>query len=187
MITAAAMVAVAVGSLPMTATAQRNNGQRNPIFIAVTFHAPANEPKLGVDVSEGLRQRMMKLFPQTPLRPGALRVVTREQINAQLTAAGYPADSAITTTDLRDLGKNIGADETLEGTATRTADGIQVRAKFYSLNNVSAPEVLPTITDKSAEGAGRQLADLYARARKELPDYNNCRNGLINAQVDQAI
>jgi tetratricopeptide (TPR) repeat protein len=185
-ITAAALVALAVGSLPTMATAQRNT-QRNPIFIAVTFHAPANEPKLGVDVAEGLRQRMMKLFPQSPLRPGALRVVTREQINAQLTAAGYPADSAITTTDLRDLGKNIGADETLEGTATRTADGVQVQARFYSLNNVSAPEVLPTVTDKSAEGAGRQLADLYARARKELPDYNNCRNGLINGQVDQAV
>jgi tetratricopeptide (TPR) repeat protein len=187
MITAAAFAAAVVGSTPMMATAQGRNSQRNPIFIAVTFHSPANDAKLGVDVAEGLRQRMMKLFPQTPLRPGALRVVTREQINAQLTAAGYPADSAITTTDLRDLGKNIGADETLEGTATRTAEGIKVQAKFYSLNNVLAPEVLPTVVDKDAGGAGRQLADLYARARKELPDYNNCRNGLINQQVDQAV
>src|SRR6185437_7359959 len=110
MTAAAALLAVGIVSTPMTATAQRS-GARNPIFIAVTFHAPATEPKLGVDVAEGLRQRMSKLFQQTPLRPGALRVVTREQINAQLTAAGYPADSAITTTDLRDLGKNIGADE----------------------------------------------------------------------------
>ena len=187
MITAAGLLAVAIASAPTTATAQRGGGARNPIFIAVTFHAPQNEPKLGIDVAEGMRQRMAKLFPQAPLRPGTLRVVTREQINAQLTAAGYPADSAITTTDLRDLGKNIGADETLEGTVTRTTEGLQVKARFYSLNNVSAPEVLPVVVDKDAAGAGRQLADLYAKARRELPEYEQCRGGLIRSEIDPAI
>ena len=187
-ITAAGLFAVAVVCTPPTATAQRGaNNQRNPIFVAVTFHAPPNEPKVGVDVADGLRQRMAKLFQQTPLRPGALRVVTREQINAQLTAAGYPADSAITTTDLRDLGKNIGADETLEGTATRTAQGIEVKSKFYSLNNVGAPEILPVVADKDPTAAGRQLADLYAKARRELPDYEQCRGALIRGETDPAI
>src|SRR5258708_31353703 len=103
-VVAAGLFAVAIVA-PTTAKAQRNAGARNPIFIAVTFRSPT-EPKLGVDFAEGLRQRMINLFRQPP-RSGQLRVVTREQINAQLTAAGYPADSAITTTDLRDLGKNV--------------------------------------------------------------------------------
>jgi tetratricopeptide (TPR) repeat protein len=184
-ITAAGLIAVAVVSAPMTATAQRGAGTRYTTFIAVTFRSPA-EPKLGIDVAEGLRQRMIKLFPQPP-RAGQLRIVTRDQINAQLTAAGYPADSAITTTDLRDLGKNVGADETLEGTATRTAEGIRVKAHFYSLNNVAAPEVLPDVVDKDPGNAGRLLADLYAKARRELPEYEQCRNGLINREVDHAI
>jgi tetratricopeptide (TPR) repeat protein len=183
-IAAAGLIAAAVVA-PTTAKAQRSAGARNPIFIAVTFRSPT-EPKLGVDVAEGLRQRMIKLFPQPP-RAGQLRVVTREQINAQLTAAGYPADSTITTTDLRDLGKNVGADETLEGTATRTAEGVRVTARFYSLNNVSAAEVLPPVVDKDPGNAGRQVADNYAKARRELPDYEQCRNGLINHEVDKAI
>lgn len=185
-ITAVALLAVAFGA-PNAARAQgRGAGARNPIFIAVSFRSPA-EPKLGIDVAEGMRVRMAKLFSQTPLRPGALRVVTREQINAQLTAAGYPADSAITTMDVRDLGKNIGADETIEGTATRTAAGVSVQGRFYSLNNVAAAEVLPVVVDKDASGAGHQLADLYARARRELPEYERCRSGLINNEIDRAI
>ena len=183
-IAAAGLIAAAVVSAPMTATAQRSAGPRTPIFIAVTFRSPT-EPKLGIDVAEGLRQRMIKLFPQGPR--AQLRVITREQINAQLTAAGYPADSAITTTDLRDLGKNVGADETLEGTATRTAEGVRVTARFYSLNNVAAAEVLPTVVDKDPANAGRLMADLYAKARRELPDYEQCRGGLINHEVDRAI
>jgi tetratricopeptide (TPR) repeat protein len=182
-IAAAGLIAAAIVSAPIAATAQRN-GPRTPIFIAVTFRSPT-EPKLGIDVAEGLRQRMIKLFPQGPR--AQLRVVTREQINAQLTAAGYPADSAITTTDLRDLGKNVGADETLEGTATRTAEGVRVTAHFYSLNNVGAAEVLPTVVDKDPGNAGRQMADNYTKARKELPDYEQCRGALINREVDRSI
>jgi tetratricopeptide (TPR) repeat protein len=184
-IAAVSFILAAVVSAPMTATAQRTS-ERVPYFIAVTFRAPANEPKLGIDVAEGLRQRMIKLFPQ-PARAGGLRIVTRKEINDQLTNAGYPADSAISTTDLRDLGRNVGAAETLEGTTVRTADGIQAKARFYSNNLVAAPEVLPTVVDKDPAGVGRQLADLYAKARRELPDYNNCRNALIANQLDQAI
>jgi tetratricopeptide (TPR) repeat protein len=183
-ITAAGLLAVVFA--PTMAMAQRGgNPTRNPIFIAVTFHSPG-ESKLGVDVAEALRQRMMRFFPQPP-KPGQMRVVTAEQINAQLTAAGYPGDSAITTTDLRDLGKNVGADETVEGTVQRTAAGVVARAKFYSLNNILAAEVLPVVTEKDAGAAGRKLAELYVLARKELPDYERCRNGLINNEVDAAI
>jgi len=182
-IAAAGIIMAAIVSAPMTATAQRN-GPRTPIFIAVTFRSPT-EPKLGIDVAEGLRERMIKLFPQGPR--AQLRVVTREQINAQLTAAGYPADSAITTTDLRDLGKNVGADETLEGTATRTAEGVRVTARFYSLNNVGAAEVLPVVVDRDPGNAGRQMADNYAKARRELTDYEQCRGALIAREVDRSI
>lgn len=184
-ITAAGLLAVAVVSAPTTATAQRSAGARYTTVIAVTFHSPS-EPKLGVDVAEGVRVRLAKLFPQPP-RPGQVRVVSREQINLQLTAAGYPADSAITTTDLRDLGRNVGADETMEGTVTRTANGIEVKVRFYSLNNVPAPEVLPTVIDKDPASAGRQVADLFAKARRELPDYELCRGALIRGEVDAAI
>jgi tetratricopeptide (TPR) repeat protein len=182
-ITAAGLLAVVLA--PTTAMAQRNN-QREVRFVAVTFHAPQGEPKLGIDAAEGVRQRMIRFFPLPP-RPGNPRVVKQEEINQALTSSGYPADSAITTTDLRDLGKQMGADETMEGTIKRTAQGVEARAKAYYLNSVGAAEVLPVVVAKDAGDAGKQIAELYVKARKELPEYNNCRNALIQNNPTAAI
>lgn len=181
-ITTAGLLAVVFA--PTTAMAQRQ-GARSPVFLAVTFKSPG-EPKLGIEVAEALRQRMLRFFPFPP-RPGQLRVVKQEEINTSLTGSGYPADSAITTTDLRDLGKGMGADESMEGTAKRTAEGVEVRAKVYWLNNTSAAEVLPVVVEKNAETAGRKVAELYVQVRKELDEYDTCRNALINNQYDAAI
>ena len=181
-ITAAALLAAVLA--PKMAVAQRN-AARNPIFVAVTFRSPG-EPKLGIDVAEGVRQRMLRFFPMPP-RPGQLRVVTQKEINDALTGSGYPADSAITTTDLRDLGKQMGADESMEGTAKRTAQGVEVRARYYMLSNIGAPEVLPLVVDKDGASAGRKVAELYVQARKELPEYEKCKNAIIANQLDQAV
>lgn len=181
-ITTAGLLAVVFA--PTTAMAQRQ-AARSPVFLAVTFKSPG-EPKLGIEVAEAIRQRMLRYFPFPP-RPGQLRIVKQEEINTSLTGSGYPADSAITTTDLRDLGKGMGADESMEGTAKRTAEGVEVRAKVYWLNNTSAAEVLPVVVEKSAESAGRKVAELYAQVRKELDEYDTCRNALINNQFDAAI
>jgi len=188
-IAAAALLAVGFVSQPMTAEAQGRNGPRLTMFVGVSFKSQG-DPKLGIDVAEAMRQRLLKMFPQTPQafqRAGALRVITREQINQQLVAAAYPADSVITSTDLRDLGKNLGVDESMEGTAQRTAKGIEVHARFYSLNHIEAPEVLPVVVQGDPGSAGRDVADLYAKARRELPDYERCRSSLIQGNLDQAI
>ena len=181
-ITAAALLAVVVA--PKMAVAQRPSA-RNPVFVAVTFKSPG-EPKLGIETAEAIRQRMLRFFPFPP-RPGQLRVVKQDEINNSLTGSGYPADSAITTTDLRDLGKGMGADESMEGTVKRTAQGVEARARFYVLSNIDAPEVLPVVVEKDAAAAGRKIAELYVQARKELPDYERCKNALIQNQPEQAI
>ena len=180
-ITAAALMAVMLA--PKMAVAQR--GTRSPVFVAVTFKSPG-EPKLGIETAEGIRQRMLRFFPFPP-RPGQLRIVKQEEINNALTGSGYPADSAITTTDLRDLGKQMGADESMEGTVKRTAQGVEARARFYMLSNVAAPEVLPVVIEKDGASVGRKIAELYVQARKELPEYEKCKNAIIAGQLPQAV
>ena len=182
-ITAAALLAVVFA--PKMAEAQRTQA-RSPVFVAVTFRAPQGEPKLGIETAEAVRQRMLRFFPFPP-RPGQLRVVKQEEINGALTGSGYPADSAITTTDLRDLGKQMGADESMEGTVRRTAEGVEARARFYVLSNVAAPEVLPVVVGKNADDVGKKIAELYVQARKELPAYDRCKNALIQNNPDAAI
>ena len=182
-ITAAALLAVVFA--PKMAEAQRN-AQPVPIFVAVTFRSPG-EPKLGIETAEAIRQRMIRFFPQPALRPNQLRIVKQEEINNALTGSGYPADSAITTTDLRDLGKQMGANESMEGTIKRTAQGVEARARFYVLSNVNAPEVLPVIVAKDAGEAGRKIAEMYVQARKELPDYEKCKNAIIQNNFDAAV
>jgi tetratricopeptide (TPR) repeat protein len=169
---------------PTVVVAQRTP-QRSPIFIGATFQSPG-EPKLGIDVGEAVRQRMIRLFP-LPAKAGQLRVLTGKEISDYLTSAGYSADSALSTVDLGILGKVLGADESLEGSVKRTAQGVEARARFYSLNFIGAAEVLPVVVEKDANAAGRKIAELYVQARKELPDYERCRNGLINRDLDAAV
>jgi tetratricopeptide (TPR) repeat protein len=180
-ITAAALLAVVLA--PRTAVAQAR-GQRIPIFLAVTFKSPG-EPKLGIETAEAIRQRMLRFFPMPPLK--TLRTLKQEEINSALTGSGYPADSAITTSDLRDLSKQMGAEEAMEGTVKRTAQGVEGRARFYYNSNIAAPEVLPVVVEKSGEAVGRKIAELYVQARKELPAYERCKNALIQSNPDAAI
>src|SRR3954469_11406990 len=179
-ITAAALLAVMLA--PKMAVAQR--GTRSPVFMAVTFKSPG-EPKLGIETAEGIRQRMLRFFPMPPLK--TLRTLKQDEINGALTGSGYPADSVVTTSDLRDLSKQLGAEEAMEGTAKRTAQGVEARARFYYNSNMNAPEVLPTVVEKSGEAAGRRIAELYVQARKELPAYERCKNALIQNNPDAAI
>jgi tetratricopeptide (TPR) repeat protein len=164
-------------------TAQRA-AARVPNFLAVSFHSPG-EPSLGVDVAEAVRQRMLRYFPMPPIR--TLRVLRREEINNTLMVSGFAADTIISPTDLGILSKQLGAEETMDGTAKRTAEGVEARAKFYFNGNMAAPEVLPVVTEKNAESAGKKIAELYVKARKELPAYERCKNALIQSDADQAI
>jgi tetratricopeptide (TPR) repeat protein len=182
-IAAAAVMAAAFA--PKSAVAQRNQ-QPIPIFVVVTFKSPG-EPKLGIEAAEAVRQRMMRFFPQPATRQGSLRIVKQEEINSSLTGSGYPADSAITTTDLRDLSRGMGANESMEGTIKRTAEGVEARARFYVLSNIAAPEVLPVVVEKNAEAAGRKIAEIYQQARKQIPAYEKCKNALIQNQPEQAV
>jgi tetratricopeptide (TPR) repeat protein len=180
-ITAAALLAIVFA--PKTAVAQRAPA-RVPIFLAVSFKSPG-EPKLGIETAEAIRQRMLRFFPMPPLK--TLRTLKQDEINSALTGSGYPADSVITTSDLRDLSKQMGAEEAMEGTVKRTAQGVEARARFYYNSNVAAPEVLPVVTEKNADAAGRKIAELYVQARKELPAYERCKNALIQNNPDAAI
>src|SRR3954466_6187518 len=110
-LTAAALIAVL--SAPRSAVAQQRGTARIPVFVAVNFRSPG-EPKLGIDVAEGVRQRMLRFFPMPPIR--TLRVLSQQEINNQLVASGFQPDSVISSADLRDLSKVLGIDESMEGT-----------------------------------------------------------------------
>lgn len=179
----AAFLAIAI--LPVGGIAQRT-GARNPVFLAVTFKAPAGDARLGVEVAEAIRQRMLRTFPFPP-RPGQLRVVKQEEINLQLSTSGFPPDTALGPTDVQLLGRGIGADESMDGSVRRTAAGVEARARVYVLSNIGAPEVLPVVVEKDAAAAGRKIAEIYIQARKELPEYEKCRNALIQNQPEQAV
>jgi tetratricopeptide (TPR) repeat protein len=181
---AIALSALAILIAPERAAAQQRGAARVPIFVAVSFRSPG-ESKLGVDVAEAVRVRMLRHFPMPPLR--TLRIVTRTEINNTLAGSAFPPDTVLSRPDLRDLSRQLGADETMEGDVKRTAQGIEARARFYFGGNVSAPEVLPPVIGKNPEDVGRKIADLYVEARKELPAYERCKNALIQNQPDVAI
>jgi len=116
------LIALAVGA--QSAVAQK---ARNPIFIVVPFHSPG-EPKLGIDIAQAVRDRMTHYYQQKPtIRPGSLRIITQEEINNYLSTSGFLPDSAMSTNELKDLGRTMGAEESMEGVAKRTAAGVEVQ------------------------------------------------------------
>src|SRR4051812_163128 len=111
-----ALITLAAGA--RTAAAQREKA-RNPIFIVVPFHS-VGEPKLGIDIAEAVRDRMTHYFQQKPtIRPGSPRIITQQEINNYLSTSGFLPDSAMSTNELKDLGRTMGAEESMEGTAKR--------------------------------------------------------------------
>ena len=66
-ITAAGLLAVVFAPTQAVAQGGGRNAVAIPIFVAVTFKSPG-EPKLGIEVAEAIRQRMIRFFPQPATR-----------------------------------------------------------------------------------------------------------------------
>ncbi len=155
-------------------------GSDTPRLIMATFHS--TDRKLGTDAAEELRHRLMSDFSMKELY-----VLTQKDINNTLEASGYRADSALNVNDLMELSKQLRGDETLDGTVTKTANGVRedVRLLLRRQNTILS-QPLPPVDGKDVGDAAKQVQKEYEAARKALPAYKTCETDLRAAKYSDA-
>lgn len=180
-VTTATLVAVTIATLPAMATAQRQ-AREIPKLIVSTFRGTP-DAKLGIEVAKVVRDRVTR-----EVSARDLALIPQENINQYLQSSGYNPDSALSLTDLRDLGRQARAAESIDGTVTRMPDGqLKVEARYMLGSNLLAIEALPVIMAKDANEAGRAVAKAYAESREQLDDYRNCENAIREKKYDAAV
>jgi tetratricopeptide (TPR) repeat protein len=178
----AGLVAVsAVGvATPVVAQGGGRTVEPDARILVATFRS--TDRGLGVAGADAVRSRVSQEVPQRQLL-----VIRKEDINGTLAASGYAADSALSPSDMRELAKLMRADEILDGTVTKTADGVRVDARLLLARDVSLAQPLPPASARNVGEAARQISRDLKEARKQLAANKKCENHLRERQYDQAI
>jgi tetratricopeptide (TPR) repeat protein len=150
-------------------------------ILVATFRS--TDRGLGVQGADAVRSRVSQEVPQKQLL-----VIRKEDINGTLQASGYAPDSALSPSDMKELAKLMRADEILDGTVTKTADGgVRVDARLMLARDVGLAQPLPTATGRNVGEAARAISRDLKEARKQLAANKKCENHLRERQYDQAI
>jgi tetratricopeptide (TPR) repeat protein len=171
------------GAQPGVQQQMQRGGPPNPDtprILVATFKS--TEKDIGVQAADAVRRRISDNNSGK-----VLWVVTKRDIDATLSQSGYKPDSALSTSDLMELGKQVRADEVLDATASRAPEGVKVEARLLikrGQNILAQP--LPTVTAKNAGDAAKELEKSLADARKSLVPYKSCENELRAQKYDAA-
>jgi len=182
-LTAAGAIAVTAVSAPHIVRAQTRGQQPaadTPRILIATCHTSAPS-SLGLDVAEALRSRV-----QSENSVRQLYVLSRNDINNYLTSSGYKADSALSVSDLKELAKLMRADEILDCTGAKTANGVHVDARLLLARDVSLAQPLPSVDARDAGDAAKRLEHELSDARKALPEYRRCESALRDQKWAEA-
>lgn len=121
------------------------------------------------------------------LAPIRRRRSSRHSAATSLAGSGYKPDSALSPSDIKELAKQLSADEVIDGDVTKTALGYRVKARFFLPRDQNLSQPLITVESKDFGDIARQVVDEYDKARKQIPDNLACENGLRASNVPQAI
>jgi tetratricopeptide (TPR) repeat protein len=179
---AAGLLSLAAG-ISGVAEAQRGQqpGQDTPRILIATFRS-VSDPAIGVQSAEAIRTRVQQ---ENPVRQ--LWVLSRKDINTYLSSSGYKEDSTLSLTDLKELAKLMRADEILDGSATKTPNGVRIDAKLILSKNLQLVQPLPSVEAKNAGDAAKEFEKNLREARKSLESYRKCENALRDEKYDEAI
>jgi len=182
---AAGLFALVLSGAPAVLAAQQQRGgppaPDTPRILVATFRS--SDPKLGIEASDEVRKRVANENSAKDLW-----VISKQDVNNTLAASGYRPDSALGVNDLMELGKQVRADEVVDGTASKTATGVQIDARLMlRRNTTNLVQPLPSAKGDDAGDAAKQVERSLSDALKSLPAYKTCENDLRAQKYDAAI
>ncbi len=165
--------------LTSSLTAQRPSADVPRILVA-TFKS--DDRTAGVEAGDAIRQRVTQ---EVPVRQ--LWVISKNDINNTLEASGYRPDSALSANDLKELAKLLRADEIVDGTVTKTPNGVRVEPRLMLSRDVALAQPLPPVDAKNPGDAAKQVERELSDARKQLEANTKCTNDLRAGKFREAI
>jgi tetratricopeptide (TPR) repeat protein len=142
-----------------------------------------NERGLGVQAADEIRRRI-----QSEHSAKELYAVTKTAINNTLEASGYRPDSALNSSDLMELAKQVHGDFVLDGKINKTASGVHLESRILTrTGQQTLAQPLTPIDGKDAGDVAKQVERQISDALKSMPAYKACANDLRAQKYDQAI
>jgi tetratricopeptide (TPR) repeat protein len=166
-----------------TANTQRplRPGQnKGPTFMVPVFRSA--ERGLGVQVADAVRDRLMNDNLMT-----SMWVVSKKDLGANLQLSGYSDTEALSEGDLKQLAVFIRAEEYIDGTLTKGADGqITLVATLNLPRGEGMVQPLGTFTGAKPGEIAAKLSPEIDKARKQIPATTACMTANRQREHDAA-
>jgi tetratricopeptide (TPR) repeat protein len=173
-----------VGSLStvLDAQVQRTPNPDTPRMMVLTFRTASTERNVGVQASDAVRSRLNSDVPYKQL----WQIPTTE-INAVLEASGYRKDEPLSSNDARELGRQLRADEFVQGLVRKEGEQWRVEATLHLVRDPSLAQPLNVATGNRPGDAARAISTEMVEARKQLVPERNCVNAARDKNWDRAM
>ncbi len=152
-----------------------------PRMMVLTFRS-ATPGNTGVQAADALRGRMQSEVPYKQLWQ-----IPNTEINAVLEASGYRKDEPLSSNDARELGRQLRADEFVQGVVRRDGETWRMEATLHLVRDPSLAQPLTVATAAKAGDAAKLLSAELVEARKQLVPERNCNNAGREKNWDKAI
>jgi len=174
-------VALIATTAPAVARAQRGQapGPDTPRILVTNFRG---DREAGVKLADAIRDRIGNEFSAR-----TLYATPKKDIENTLKQSGYPADSALSPNDAKELAKLVRADEIIDGSVTKTPSGYRVQARFFLPRDVSLAQPLLAADASDLGDVAKQVVKEYDNARKQLAANRECENDIRDGKIDAAI
>jgi len=185
-VTGALLVAVSAGSIGAQSSANTQRalrpGQTRGPALMVPVVMRSAERGLGQQVADAIRDRLMGDNLMT-----TMYVLPKKDVVTNLELSGYSATDALTDSDLRQLASFIHADEYLDGTVTREADGtITLHAMLKLPRGQGMEQPLAVATGARAGDVAGRISRELADARKQIRSSADCEQSRRQRNYEDA-
>ena len=159
----------------------RQPDPNTPRMMVLTFrtNSPGNS---GVQAADALRSRLGSDIPYKQLWQ-----IPNTEINAVLEASGYRKDEPLSSNDARELGRQLRADEFVQGIVRKDGESWKIEATLHLVRDPSLAQPLSVATSAKPGDAAKALAAELVEARKQLGPEKNCVNAARDKNWDKAM
>lgn len=178
-----AWLGLVAGTMSSVVEAQvpRAPDPNTPRMMVLTFRT-ATPGNSGVQAADAVRGRMSSEVPYKQLWQ-----IPNTEINAVLEASGYKKDEPLSSNDARELGRQLRADEFVQGTVRREGEAWRIEATLHLVRDPSLAQPLSVAAGNKAGDAAKLVAAELVEARKQLGPERNCVNAAREKQWDKAM
>jgi tetratricopeptide (TPR) repeat protein len=188
---AAGLLALSLAAAPLMAQGGGGLGQQQPqrggppnndtpYILVTTFHS--DDRKLGVDLAEDLRKRVSQEHSARELF-----VIQKKAIDGTLEASGYRPDSALSSSDLMELAKQLRGEIVVDGTVTKSGSGLKLDTRILMKSGqATLAQPLPVTDAKDVGDASKQLEKAISESNKALASFKTCKNNMTAAKYPEA-